>query len=130
MFPRVLGRIAGQFVATACEGYNHVYRAAQSLLNNNVSDTIESGFRRGLFDAALFTLAPAPLRPLVAAYRAWSLWNHPLNSAGTPQVQSRSDANSPSSGQEKGLACYLNAMSESDPFLMSPFGTMPFENCR
>lgn len=128
MFPRVIGRIAGQFVSTVCEGYGHAYRAAEELLNNNLDDTIQDGFRRVITDAALLTLAPAPLRPWIAAYRAWNAWNHPPTSL-QEDVQDRS-AQLPTTPEEKGLACYLNALEQSDPFLISPFGTMPLDNCR
>lgn len=115
MFPRVLGRIVGRIASATCEGFHQFQQSARN----------SSAFRQGLTEAALFLIAPTAARPLVAAYRAWSHFQ------GQTRIENRpTGVRDPGSSTiNRGLACYLDALSESDPVLLSPVGTMPFERC-
>lgn len=124
MFPRVIGRLAGQIASATCEGFNYIHRQAERIFSPSAIRSAEVGFQRGVAEATVLLLLPNAARPLVTAYRAWNFYESLMN-----RNQSSGVSKLGSSSQKAGLACYFNALTESDPLLLSPVGTMPFQRC-
>jgi len=123
MFPRVLGnwlgRIAGQVVET-CERFHESFQRFQ---NNNETQS----YRPAIRDALLVAFVPGGAAFVASHYmvRAAAQLNRALQ---TRQAVPQSGVN-PSTPMDQGLSCYLQALADSDPLLISPIGTMPFERC-
>ena len=124
MFPRVLGnwlgRIAGQVVET-CERFHESFQRFQ---NNNETQS----YRPAIRDALLVAFVPGGAAFVASHYmiRAAAQLNRALQNR---QAGPHSGVNPTSTPIDKGLSCYLEAVAESDPLLISPFGTMPIERC-
>ncbi|HKY62370.1 MAG TPA: hypothetical protein VJR29_03035 [bacterium] len=125
MFPRVLGRILGRIASATCEGFHQFQQSARNVLSQSPSDLIEGAFRRGLTDAALMLIAPPAARPLVAAFRAWEF----INSRNLSENRVSETAEPATSSMKGSLECYLQAMSLENSYLISPVGTLPYEEC-
>ena len=123
MFPRVLGEWAGRLAGYTCTGFNYLRQSTRDLFSDESAVAAGRAFRYAAESTALLLIAPPVVRPLVAAYRAWNF---------VDRLQTRPSAagsQAPSSAMESGLACYLNALGESDPLLVSPAGTLPLQRC-
>lgn len=113
MFPRVLGYLAGRAVAETYRFFSNPENRERAAM--------------AAIETAAFVVLPPATRPLAAAYRVWNLFyprqELPLQN---PRPQSHSGS---SSQQRTSLECYLGAIQASDPWLVSPVGTMPLESC-
>jgi len=132
MFPRVLGQWIGRMTAATCEGFRDIGRAAHSFVDRSLNGDYNETYRNAAINVALLSV-PSAARPLVSAYRAWSHFQNRSNQVPAPSRQNNISkaplVSRAASSLEQGLACYADAMASSDPILLSPFGTNPFERC-
>ena len=114
---RVLGYLAGRAATIAVDVYQRIQGNDSNQNNSSSVDRYVAGSLTFAATAAL----PLPLR--IPAVLALTL---PYVLGEVRQLTETRPASDPVS---RSMACYLRAAEQSDPFLISPGGTLPYERC-
>ncbi len=112
MFPRVFGYLAGRVVAETYRFFSNPENRERVAV--------------AAIETAAFAVLPPAALPVAAAYRAWNLFYPRQELFQNPRPASQPSSDSP---QRASLECYLGAIQASDPWLISPVGTMPLQRC-
>ncbi|MCC6273465.1 MAG: hypothetical protein IT572_08360 [Deltaproteobacteria bacterium] len=124
MFPRVLGYLTGRAAAIAVNVYQ---RLTGQESDSGQSKSIDRQIDRYVAPALIFAgtaALPLPLRvPAALALTLPTALRLGRELLGEREVEATGFL-----GNES-LDCYFRAASESDPLLLSPVGTLPFDRC-
>lgn len=123
MFSRVLGFAAGRAAASIVQWYHRNFGQQTAPESSNSKQLVDHYLPAALAIAAS-PMLPLPLRIPATMALAWPIaLELGRELTGSHEVELKSFPGG------RSLECYLQRSAQSDPFLISPVGTMPYESC-